>query len=98
MTARTIPLPDRWAQLDAHTYRRIGEVPGTTQVQTVTYTDDAGTVAVLLEIATPTGYATVALPLPAARLLARAILSAAEEMRDDWPADALDYRQSFGLG
>lgn len=97
MTARNIPAPDQWANLEASAHRWTGQTPGCTRVETAPYHADNGDAAVLLEIVTPSGYATVALPLVAARLLARAILSAADEARDDMPAEISDYRARFGL-
>lgn len=95
MTAsRNVTIPARWAGMDAHTGKISANVA---RMESVPYVDDAGTVGVLVELMTPTGYSTAVLPVAAARLVARAILAAADEARDDWQDDRRRYDESFGL-
>ena len=92
--SRTIALPNAWAGSNART---VETTHTETHVEASPYHDETGTPAVALEIVTPEGYASVSLPLEAARLLARALLVGADEARDDFPDNLSAYRFRFGL-
>jgi hypothetical protein len=91
---RDVTIPTSWAGMDAYTGKVSASVA---RMEAAPYRDDSGTVGVLVELMTPTGYSTAVLPVEAARLIARAILAVADEARDDWQHDARRYREGFGM-